>query len=137
MRRTRRRMAGSPPPGCPGGTACGHSTLGREGAMSADRYALGHFDVNVTPFAEPCVSAASARLTLGKPFAGDLIGTSKGDMWTVDTPVEGSGGYVAIERFDGTLAGHRGSFALLHQGTMDRTGAFQLRIVVVPGSSTD
>jgi hypothetical protein len=50
-----------------------------------------------------------------------------------DTP--GSAGYVAIERFVGTLHGRRGSFVFQHSGTMDR-GAQQLSISVVPGSGS-
>lgn len=57
-------------------------------------------------------------------------------MWTADTSVEGSAGYVAIERVSGTLRGRRGAFTLLHQGTMRRGGDFNLTIVVVPDSGT-
>jgi hypothetical protein len=75
-------------------------------------------------------------MSLTKTFAGDLTGTSKGDMWTAETAVQGSAGAVAIEKVEGTLNGRHGAFTLLHQGTMRRGGEFQLRIVVVPESGT-
>ena len=56
-------------------------------------------------------------------------------MLTALTPTQGSAGYVAIERFTGTLHGRSGSFVFQHSGTMDR-GAQQLAITVVPGSGT-
>lgn len=37
--------------------------------------------------------------------------------------VEGSAGYVAIERVEGSLRGRKGSFILMHQGAMQRTPA--------------
>ena len=36
------------------------------------------------------------------------------------TAVEGSAGYVALERVTGTLDGRKGSFILQHNGTMSR-----------------
>jgi hypothetical protein len=42
---------------------------------------------------------------------------------------------VAIERVIGTLAGHQGTFALQHTGTMDR-GVPGLSVTVVPDSGT-
>jgi len=99
-------------------------------------HARGTFEVKTTPVSAGDPGVASARLSLAKTFAGDLVGTSRGDMWTAGTEVQGSAGYVAIERIEGTLRGRSGSFALLHQGTMRRGADFQLRIVVVPDSGT-
>ena len=101
--------------------------------------ARGTFEVRVTPLpADATVDGlAIGRLAFDKQFVGDLDGTSKGEMMTAATGVEGSRGYVAIERVVGTLHGRTGSFALLHQGTMKRGGDFTLRVVVVPDSGTD
>jgi hypothetical protein len=100
--------------------------------------AAGTFEVEVTAASEDREgSAASGRMALKKTFHGDLAGTSTGEMWTVGTSVQGSAGYVAIERVSGTLQGRAGSFALLHQGTMRRGADFKLTIVVVPDSGTD
>jgi hypothetical protein len=75
-------------------------------------------------------------MSIDKQFRGDLEATSKGEMLTAGTGVDGSAGYVAIERVHGTLHGRRGSFVLQHSGTLAR-GAPSLTIAVVPDSGTD
>jgi len=57
-------------------------------------------------------------------------------MLTALTGVEGSAGYVAIERVTGTLNGRIGSFVFQHAGIMSR-GDQQLSILVVPDSGTE
>ena len=79
--------------------------------------------------------AVLGRFSLEKMFHGDLEGAGKGTMLTAGTSVQGSAGYVAIERVTGTLHGRRGTFALQHTGTMNR-GEPQLSITVVPDSGT-
>jgi hypothetical protein len=100
-------------------------------------HASGTFDVKVTPQApdDTAQDASLSRLTIDKQFHGDLAGTSKGQMLAAGTSVQGSAGYVAIEKVTGTLGGHSGSFVLQHSGTMTR-GAPQLTITVVPDSGT-
>lgn len=99
--------------------------------------ANGSFTVEMKPQAEPnAVEGVNlGRMSLDKRFEGDLAAIGKGEMLTALTPVEGSAGYVAIERVTGTLHGRNGSFVFQHAGTMDR-GAQQLSITVVPGSGT-
>jgi hypothetical protein len=75
-------------------------------------------------------------MTIDKQFHGDLAGTSQGQMLSAMTAVQGSAGYVAIEKVTGTLHGKSGSFVLQHHGTMTR-GAPALTITVVPDSGTD
>ncbi|MBK7934813.1 MAG: DUF3224 domain-containing protein [Acidobacteria bacterium] len=102
------------------------------------RIAKGTFDVKVTPLAaeENVGDATIGRLSLAKTFSGDLAGTSKGQMLgSQSEAVAGSGGYVAMERFTGTLGGKKGSFTLQHIGTM-QGGKFDLDIMVVPDSGT-
>jgi hypothetical protein len=100
-------------------------------------HASGTFDVKLTPQAndEAAGSATLGRMSIDKQFHGDLEGTSKGEMLTAGTSVQGSAGYVAIERVSGTLQGRSGTFVLQHSGTMTR-GAPQLTITVVPDSGT-
>ncbi|WP_420606978.1 DUF3224 domain-containing protein [Novosphingopyxis sp.] len=95
--------------------------------------ASGRFDVALEPASDPDMPVA--RMTLDKTFEGDLTGTSRGQMLAVRTDVEGSAGYVAIERFEGSLGGRKGSFALQHSGMMDR-GQPSLAIQVIPDSGT-
>jgi hypothetical protein len=100
-------------------------------------HATGSFDVSFSPL--PATSepgrAQLDRTTIGKRFSGDLSGSSLGEMLSVHTDVEGSAGYVAIERVTGTLHGREGSFVLQHSGTMHR-GACSLALHVVPDSGT-
>jgi hypothetical protein len=99
--------------------------------------ATGTFEVSLTPQttdAEP-EGSTLGRLSIEKRFHGDLEATSRGEMLSAGTRVQGSAGYVAIERVTGTLHGRRGSFVLQHNGTMTR-GAPQLTVGVVPDSGT-
>ena len=100
-------------------------------------HATGTFDVKLTPQPSEDKSddATLGRMTIEKQIHGDLEATSKGHMLTAGTSVEGSVGYVAIERVTGMLHGRTGTFILQHTGTMNR-GALQLSITVVPASGT-
>jgi hypothetical protein len=100
-------------------------------------HASGTFDVKLTPQGtdDKGEGASFTRMSIEKQFHGDLEGTSKGEMLAADTPVKGSGVYVAIERVTGKLRGRTGAFILQHSGTMTR-GAPQLTITVVPDSGT-
>lgn len=100
--------------------------------------AKGTFEVKMTPLAaeENVGDATIGRLGMAKEFSGDLAGTSKGQMLgSQSEAVKGSGGYVAMERFTGTLDGKKGSFVLQHIGTM-QGGKFDLNVMVVPDSGT-
>jgi hypothetical protein len=98
--------------------------------------ASGTFEVKVAPQTpDPSEDAAIGRMSIDKQFHGDLEGTSKGQMLAHRTAVDGSAGYVAMERVTGTLHGRAGAFVLQHSGTMAR-GAFQLAVTVVPDSGT-
>lgn len=95
--------------------------------------ASGPFDVKMAP--QSAADAPVGRFGLDKKYSGDLEGTGIGEMLTGMTAVQGSAGYVAIEKVTGSLAGRRGSFHLLHKGVMTR-GAPSLSISVIPDSGT-
>ena len=100
--------------------------------------ARGTFDVTLTPQPSDDVTLEGAplvRMAIDKRFHGPLDATSKGQMLAARTVVEGSAGYVALERVSGTLDGRAGTFVLQHSGTMNR-GAPELTITVVPDSGT-
>ncbi|MGO8999126.1 MAG: DUF3224 domain-containing protein [Polyangiaceae bacterium] len=99
--------------------------------------AAGPFDVKLTPMKpdEDAGGTNIGRMALDKQFHGELEATSKGQMLAIRTDVDGSAGYVAMERVTGTLHGRRGTFALQHSGTMTR-GAPHLVVTVVPDSAT-
>jgi hypothetical protein len=96
-------------------------------------HAKGTFDVKLNPQSPD--DSALGRLTIDKQFHGDLEATSQGQMLAASTEVQGSAGYVAMERVTGTLSGRTGSFVLQHSGTMTR-GEPQLSVTVVPDSGT-
>ncbi|TWI67682.1 uncharacterized protein DUF3224 [Pseudoduganella lurida] len=96
----------------------------------------GTFDIVLTPVPHTAAPHDSrGRMTFTKTFQGALQGRSDGEMLTAGQPARGSAGYVAMERFEGTLDGRRGSFVMQHSGTMD-SGADALAIVIAPGSGT-
>jgi hypothetical protein len=105
--------------------------------MLSRMQAKGTFEISMQ--AEPPYSTEDG-ITLGrtsfeKRFSGALDATSTVQMLSARTSVQGSAGYVAIERVVGTLSGKRGSFVLQHNGTMNR-GTKTLTVQVVPDSAT-
>jgi len=111
------------------------STNQKEAGLT--KHAAGPFDVKITPetLADKSTESTLGRMSLDKQYHGDLEATSKGEMLTVSTDVQGSAVYVAVERITGTLQGHKGSFSLHHTGIMTR-GTPELKIAVVPDSGT-
>lgn len=100
--------------------------------------AEGPFDVQVIPQPRDATQADVAvdRLLLEKRYHGGLEASGRGQMLGVRGTVETSGGYVAIERVDGTLDGRRGTFALQHSGTMTKEAGYSLDVKIVPDSGT-
>jgi Protein of unknown function (DUF3224) len=100
-------------------------------------HAKGTFEVKMAPqpAQEGVGDASIGRMALDKQYSGELEATAKGQMLAIRSPVEGSAGYVALERISGVLHGRRGEFALQHNGTMTR-GVPQLTVTVVPDSGT-
>ena len=96
-------------------------------------HASGTFDVKLTPQATD--AADLGRMSIDKQFHGDLEAASTGEMLSAMGSVQGSAGYVAIEKVTGSLKGRSGTFVLQHNGIMNR-GTPQLTISVVPDSGT-
>jgi len=96
----------------------------------------GHFDVKRSPQAplELGDGTQAMHLRIDKRFEGPLSATSVVHMMAVGTAVEGSAGYVAVERLDARLEGRDGRFSMMHFGVMDR-GTPSLRLEVVPDSA--
>ena len=116
------------------GFVSARSSQKTEGPLS-DR-ATGTFEVKLTPQDDKTGQTGLGRMTIEKQLQGDFVGISKGQMLTAMTAVDGSAGYVAIERLTGSLKGRKGSFVLQHTGTMNRKSQ-QLTITVVPDSGTE
>ena len=96
--------------------------------------AKGEFQVKLSE--EPMGDVPLGRMSIDKQFHGDLEAASKGMMLSAASSVQGSAGYVAMERVTGVLDGKAGSFVLQHCGTMTR-GTPQLTVSVVPDSGTE
>ena len=96
--------------------------------------AHGTFEVDLRPIGGN--DGPIAVMSINKTFAGDLQGSSVGQMLAFRTPVQGSAGYVAMERVTATLAGRQGGFTLQHNGLMTR-GRPELSVVVVPDSGSE
>ncbi|HJE50425.1 MAG TPA: DUF3224 domain-containing protein, partial [Tessaracoccus flavescens] len=92
------------------------------------------FEIEITP--ADGVLPATGRFDFAKVWSGDAQGVSKGVMLSGGNPAEGTAGYVALEVFEGLLAGRRGSVAFQQFGTMSG-GTQDLRYEIVPGSGTE
>ena len=117
--------------------ATGAPAATREEAM---RHATGTFEVTLTPETHaPAADGAlpTARMAIAKTFHGDLTGTATGTMLSIGTPAPGAAAaYVALDQVTGMLAGRRGGFVLVHRGTMAKSGASDLSVVIAPDSGT-
>ena len=102
------------------------------------RHATGTFEVKLSlqPGQDGVGDPSVGRMAIEKQFHGELEGSSKGQMLAMGTAVDGSAGYVAMERVIGSVHGRHGSFALQHSGTMNR-GTAQLAVTIVPDSGTE
>jgi len=102
-----------------------------------NRRISGRFDVKLTPLDlnDPQAGPTLGRRAIDKQFHGELQARSLGEMLSAGGTVQGSAGYVAIERVSGSLNGRSGSFVLMHNATMNR-GVPQLSIAVAPDSGT-
>jgi hypothetical protein len=100
------------------------------------QHATGSFDVKLTPQDDKSGEPSIGRMAIDKQWSGDINGTSKGEMLSGGDFKSGSAGYVAMEKFTGTVAGHKGSFMFQHSATMN-AGQGDLNITVVPGSATE
>jgi hypothetical protein len=91
-------------------------------------------DVTPDPAIETALPVGVA--TMEKTYEGDVQGRSATIFTSAFDPGSGAGTYVALENFDGSVAGRTGSFAFVHSATTagnDRSHEFFL---VVPSSGT-
>jgi hypothetical protein len=98
----------------------------------------GNFEVKLSPldfYAQGLDGVNFGRMSIDKQFKGALEATSKGEMLSAMTKVQGSAGYVAIEQVSGVLSGKKGSFVLQHFGTKNQDSD-RLVLEVVPNSGS-
>jgi len=96
----------------------------------------GTFEVKLQPIEPYSTDPLLGRMSIDKTFQGPLQGSSKGEMLTTRTAVDSSAGYVAIEKFTGTVEGINGTFVLQHFGIM-HGDENRLILELVPDSGTD
>ena len=99
-------------------------------------HATGTFEVKLTPQDDKNEDKSLGRMTFEKQWQGEMQGTSTGQMLTGGDVNTGSAGYVAIEKFNGSVKGQKGTLIFQHSATMT-SGKGDLTITVVPGSGTE
>jgi len=99
-------------------------------------HANGTFEVKLTPQDDKTEDKSMGRMTLEKQWQGEVQGTSTGQMLTGGDVKTGSAGYVAMEKFTGSVKGRKGTLIFQHSATMT-SGKGDLMITVVPGSGTE
>jgi Protein of unknown function (DUF3224) len=104
-------------------------------------HATGTFNVKISPAEASALGqqAGLGRMTIDKTFAGDLEGTSRGEMLTGGAESTGAMAYVALERVTASVSGRSGSFLLMHTASMLKStpASGMMQVVVVPQSGTD
>jgi hypothetical protein len=71
-----------------------------------------------------------------KRFAGAVEGRSSTVFVAAFDPERGAGTYVAMESFEGSIDGRRGSFNFVHSATTSGTDRTADWLSIVPGSGT-
>ena len=69
--------------------------------------ASGTFTVKLEPQSPIHADSGLGRMGIDKQFSGDLVAHSLGEMLSCRSAVDGSAGYVAMERVVGTLHGRQ------------------------------
>src|SRR5262245_60432225 len=107
---------------------------GREHVTSESNVAILSYEQEVISAADDS-GIALIETTLAERFSGGLNGDGIAKHLRVVHP-DGSGTFTCVERFDGSLAGRPGSFALTAAGFTDDANVVHGQWEVVPGSGT-
>ena len=81
---------------------------------------------------------ATGHAHIAKTFTGDVVGRSIAQFSSSFDPEHGAGTYIALESFEGTLAGRTGTFNFVHSATTDGISPVRLDefFLIVPNSGT-
>jgi hypothetical protein len=85
-------------------------------------------------YGDESARTALSKGTVRRRFQGDLTGESEAEVLIARAGADRIG-YVATDRFTGSVGGRSGAFVFQHGGTIDR-GALTPFGYVVPGSGT-
>ena len=104
--------------------------------LSTSTFTTSDFDVtDYTP--DITTALPTGHLRMRKTYAGDVAGRSVTQFTSAFDQDSGVGTYVAMESFEGTVAGRHGAFNFVHAASTsgaDRANEYGL---IVPGSGTD
>src|SRR3954452_8390087 len=103
--------------------------------------ATGTFEVaNFTPAPVPPSDIKNGLptgvATMTKTFHGEISGRSAKLFTAAFDPATSTGTYVAMESFEGSVAGRAGAFNFAHSATTLGAGRESEFLVIVPGSGT-
>lgn len=93
------------------------------------------FEITLTPCEG--LLPETGRFDFRKTWSGGMEGTSQGLMLSVGDPSKGTAGYVALERFEGTIEGRHGALVFQQFGTMAEGADATLYYMIGPGSGTE
>ncbi|WP_344663149.1 DUF3224 domain-containing protein [Catenulispora subtropica] len=91
---------------------------------------------SVEPPFEVTTAAPAGVATMEKSFEGEIEGRSATLFTASYDQARGIGTYVAMESFEGGVAGREGTFAFAHSATTTGSDASNQFFVIVPGSGT-
>lgn len=91
-------------------------------------------DVKPDPAVETALPVGVA--TMEKRYEGDVEGRSATIFTSAFDPGTGTGTYVALESFEGSVAGREGAFNYVHSATTSGADSSHTFFLVVPHSGT-
>jgi hypothetical protein len=75
-------------------------------------------------------------MTMEKRYEGDVAGRSATLFTSAYDPAAGAGTYVALEAFEGSIGGRRGTFNFVHSATTTGSDRRHELFLIVPASGT-
>lgn len=77
-----------------------------------------------------------ARASVTNTYAGGIQAADTACEYTIVYVTAETGTFAGMQRFEGSLDGRTGTFAVEERGTFDATGSVRCAFEVVPGSGT-
>jgi hypothetical protein len=103
--------------------------------LSTSTFTTSDFDVtDYTP--DITTALPTGHLRLRKAYTGDVEGRSVTQFTSAFDQETGIGTYVAMESFEGTVAGRRGAFNFVHAASTSGADRAHDYGLIVPGSGT-
>ncbi|WP_156755224.1 DUF3224 domain-containing protein [Actinokineospora pegani] len=100
-------------------------------------FTVAGFTPTAVPSPEVTTALAVGVSTMSKHYDGEVEGRSATLFTAAYDQASGTGTYVAMESFEGTLHGRRGTFNFAHSATTTGSDRQDEFFTIVPGSGTD